>query len=235
LLLALVLSIFSLRWQLVHAVERLPRPPAQELIPSPHSIKMVTLGFDHLLADYFWLQFIAYVGDAQPRLKDRYALADRYVDLIATLDPQFVQVYWFAAFTVGGDEHQPQRAAEIIDRGIQANPNNWFLPYIAGVNQYLYAGNEKSAARYYRMAARFPDAPFWLESQAEVLESTAPRFFKEANSWLGIYTSAREPVVKEQARHKSIYYWLSIYKSAPTEKIRVRSRQVLHELGVEVQ
>ncbi len=127
------------------------------------------MGYDQVLADCYWLSFIQYIGDSEGRSYDRYALAEQYIDLITELDPKLVQAYWFAAFVIGSDANQPQVAARIIDRGIQSNPNNWTLPFIAGINQYLYAHDDVAAAKYYKMAARFPDAPKWLSRQAEIL------------------------------------------------------------------
>ncbi len=48
----------------------------QPLIPEPYAVKLMSLGFDQMIADCYWLSFISYVGDVQERAKDRYALAD---------------------------------------------------------------------------------------------------------------------------------------------------------------
>lgn len=234
---ALTVLVLSLVMYFTHQrvnllLSRMEPSVQADFVPSPEAVKFVSLGYDQLLADFYWLEFVGYVGDTQDRQKDRYALADCYLDLITQLDPRFTQAYWFTAFTVGGEQSRPKRAAEIIEHGIAADPNNWYLPFIAGVNQYLFAKNQEAAAKYYRMSARFPGAPNWLERQAETLESGAPRFFKEANSWINIYNSAEEPRVKERARDRCIYLWVNIYKSAPTKKIRARADEVLKGLGV---
>ncbi|MBX9669599.1 MAG: hypothetical protein K2X93_18390 [Candidatus Obscuribacterales bacterium] len=209
-------------------------PSDLAIIPSPQTMKLVSLGYDQLLADVFWLNYVGYLGDTEARLKDHYALCDRYLDLITYLDPQFVQPYWFSAFTVGGDQSRPERARELIDRGIDANPNDWHMPFIAGINQYLFAHDESAAARYYRVASKFPDAPSWLDVQATIIETKAPRLVKEASSWLSIYETADEPRVKEKAREKSIYLWVQVYKVAPNELFRDKAKKTLKSLGVDI-
>ncbi len=190
-----------------------------------------TLGYDHLLADYYWLAFISYVGDFKARVADKYALADRYLDIVTRLDPHFLQAYWFCAFSVGADEGKPEVAQKIIDRGIGANPNDWSLPFIGGFNQYLFAGNEREAARYYRMAERFPQAPSWLADQAKLLERGVPRIYKQIGVWEKIYKSQESPLVREKARDTLTGLWLSLYKNAPDRETKSKAAQALRHLG----
>lgn len=212
-----------------------PRLPNEgSLIPSAQAVRLVSLGYEQLLADFYWLQFVSYVGDVTQRKMDRYALAVKYLDLITELDPHFTQAYWFAAIVVGGDAANPKRAAEIIDRGIEANPDNWYLPFIAGVNQYLFANDQVAAAKYYRMASKFPHAPNWLERQADILETEAPRLVKEAHIWSNIYDSAQDKRVKDRARDKAIWLWVQVFKSAPNETFRDKARTALRRLSVDI-
>jgi tetratricopeptide (TPR) repeat protein len=218
------------------AMERSVGPLLEpSLVPTAQSVRLVSLGFDQVIADYYWLAFIGYIGDTEKRKVDKYELADDYLELITDLDPQFVQAYWFTTFTVSGDQRNPSRAAEILDSGIRANPNNWYLPFIAGINQYLYAHNELSAAKYYRMASKYPDAPGWLERQANILETKTPRLIKEAYSWLNIYNSAEEERVREHAKERCIWLWVKVYKSAPNDVFRQKAKETLSSLGVDVE
>ena len=204
------------------------------LVPSYSSVRLVSFGFDKLLADLYWLSFISYYGDGVARQKDHYMLADKYLDLITSLDPQFVQPYWFVAFTVGSDQKNPARADELLKRGIDANQNNWYIPYIAGFNQYMFAKNELKAAKYYRMASKFPDAPDWLGRQAKILEAKIPSTIKEINIWNNVYSSVKEVGLKERAREKLLRLWIQVYKRAPSEKIRQKALKNLNELGLDI-
>lgn len=205
-----------------------------ELIPTAPAVSLVSLGFDQVVADYFWLEFVNYVGDSKKRSLDRYDRADKYIDLITGLDPQFVQAYWFAMFIVSGEQRRPDRAADLIERGIRANPNNWYLPFIAGVNQLLYAKNDDAAAKYYRQAAKYPGAPNWLERQAQIIEAHAPRLIKEGYSWLSIFKSASESRVREHAKEQSVRIWVRAFKSAPNTAYKDEARRVLYSLGVDI-
>ncbi|MBS2005327.1 MAG: hypothetical protein JST44_27695, partial [Cyanobacteria bacterium SZAS LIN-5] len=39
-------------------------------LPRAQSAKLVALGFDNLLFDYYWLEFIQYIGDQKGRQID---------------------------------------------------------------------------------------------------------------------------------------------------------------------
>ncbi|GEM_PF-1555250 len=88
--------------KLTTAMEKQAPSFTSVVVPSPQAVRLVSLGFDQLVADFYWLQFVGYVGDIHVRKQDHYAKADQFIDLITSLDPQFVQAYWFASFTVGG-------------------------------------------------------------------------------------------------------------------------------------
>jgi hypothetical protein len=199
-------------------------------VPSPVALKMLSLGYDRLLADYYWLEFVQYVGDTVPRERDNYPEASRYIDLIITLDPQLVKTYYFAAFIIGKEQNRPNEAADFIERGMRANQDNWYLPFLAGVNQYLYAHDEDEASRYYRLASTYPHAPKWLAQQADILKAKIPSYIKEINIWDSLYRSAKDSESKEKARVKLYSLWQAVYKSAPTAKIQKRAFEQLNKL-----
>lgn len=203
-------------------------------IPNVTSARMFSLGFDQLLADCYWLAFISYIGDSKQRRLDKYKLADEYLSLIVELDPYLVNAYWYAAFIVGSEQRNPRRAADIIDFGIRVNQDNWYLPFIAGINQYLYAGNDLLAARYYRKASTYPEAPRWLKRQAEIFEAKIPSTIKKIHTWNNIYYSETDLRVKELARQKLIDLWGGIIVSKPPLNVRVKATAALEDLGVDV-
>lgn len=211
--------------------EKNPAQNFSQFVPAPESLKLLAGGFDQVLADLYWLAFVQYVGDVSQRTLDHYAEAYKYADLISSLDASLISVYYFSAFTIGSEQHKPDLAATLIDRGISANQNNWYLPFIAGINQYLYAHDEVRAAKYYRAAAKFPDAPTWLTRQADILEAKIPSKIKEINVWDSIYNTALNATVKERARKNLIALWSQVYQTSPPGEIKMRALTQLGKLG----
>lgn len=187
-------------------------------------------GFNRLEADLYWLAFIQYAGDATARRVDKWRQAEPFANVITAFDPHFVQAYWFTAFTVGADQGRPDLAAQIIQRGIKANPGNWYLPYIAGINQFLYAHNDQEAAQYYQQAAALPGAPQYIAEQAQILKSGAPSLVSAARALESIYRNAKEPLVSERARRESILKWQQVANAAPNQEYRKAAREALTRL-----
>jgi hypothetical protein len=239
--LILVIAIISTGYCHIKLKEKLydqnvPTSCNQTWLPSIAVMRLISLGYERLWADLYWLAFIQYIGDQEACLADKFSKSYNYLNLITQLDPHFVLAYWFAAFTIGSDMKRPDLADAIIARGIENNKNDWFLPYIAGVNQYLFAKNEAKAAKFYRMAAKFPDSPPWMARQAIILEAKIPSQIKEIGTWEAIYSSqSNNSLVKDTARTKLINLWLKIYKEAPSAPIKKRAKQKLNELGIDVQ
>ena len=219
---------------LTHETDFLVPSSREPILLQPEVVKLFCLGHEQLAADLYWLRFVQYIGDGQARRTDKYNSAYDYLNIVTTLDPRFTQPYWFAAFVVGSEMKRPDLAQTLIERGIQANQENWYLPFIACINQYLFAHNETGAASYYRLAARFPDAPKWLGRQAEILQAKIPSLVKEVNTWDTIYRTSSEPLVKERAKERLAATWMRVFKLSPSEEIRKRARTALAELGVEV-
>ncbi len=212
-------------------IDRLPYPSGPVLTTSPRSVKLLSLGYDQLFADLIWLQLIQYAGDRDALKQGGYGRVEEFINNLVALDPHFIKAYWFAAFLIGGEAGKPAAATQILEKGIASNPNDWDLPFIAGVNQYLYAHNEVAAARYYRMAAKFPQAPKWLSRQADILETHIPAFIKQINVWTNIYDSAEDPNTKERAKNKLCELWLRVYLNSPSAKIKERAADQLRQMG----
>jgi hypothetical protein len=192
---------------------------------------MLALGENRLQADICWLAFIQYLGTGKNLDAEETFVA---LDAITKLDPHFVLPYYFAAFVLGGDLKRPDMAQRLIERGIQENQTNWYLPFIAGINAYLFDHKHDAAARYYRIAAKFPDAPHWLSRQAGILETEIPKLVKDVNTWDTIFRTSQDSMVKVRAKEHLARLWFEVLKDSPTEQIRKRARVALAELGIEL-
>ncbi len=201
------------------------------ILPNPESLRLVSLGYDQILADVYWLDFIQYFGDTKARLADHYGRCYDYLSLVTALDPHFIQAYWFASFAVGSEQKRPDLASKIISRGLAVNQDNWYLPYIAGVNEFINAKDDKAAAKYYRMAAKFPGSPPWLGRQAQILDTDLPRLFKEIRTWHTVYASNPDGLVRNTARNKLIDLWRYVYRHTSDANSKKEVTRQLGELG----
>lgn len=202
-------------------------------LPNGFFIKLGSLGFDQLFFDLYWLKFIQYVGDHEGRKVDNYAQAKQYLTLLIYLDPHFVPSYFFCALILGGECNDPSAAAVLIDQGIGFNRDNWLLPFIGGVNQYLFAHDEKRASRYYLMASKYAGAPTWLVRQSDIFAQNIPSTIKEINIWDSVYNSALDSGARVRARLKLITLWKQVYDRSPTASIKTKALSALSRLNSE--
>lgn len=220
-------------------------------LPSYETVQLVSLGYDRFLADLFWLAFVQYAGDPvvsqelppPPLVPFRYAY--QFADLVTRLDPQFSQPYWFGCWTIGYSQYRPDLADKILQRGIMHNPKEWYMYYMAGINQYLFARNGKGAATYYHQAAMLPGAPDFLERQAEILRSGVPDQFNRLRTMEDLMQHTTDQNLKDTIKGQLIGFWNTHYKRStpkdPLHQIAANKLKVLatpdelKELGIEVE
>lgn len=191
-----------------------------------------SMGFDRLKSDLEWISFVLYVGDLSARNELGYGEALQRLDRITTLDPSFIAPYWYAGAVIGGDLKNPSAAATILDRGIQANPDNWYLYYIAGFNQYLWAHDEVRASKYYAKAATLPGAPDWMMRQAQILRAQIPSTLKRINVLESILETGRGGVDLSKIKAELIKLYTHVLQTTPNQKQKDAMAERLRELQV---
>lgn len=141
----------------------------EELSVSSEAVKRLSLNFNGLVADYYWLRTIQYVGRKIMRHEGAVPLDDlRALELkslapllerTVTLDPQFVAAYEYGAIILPGVD--VEQAIALTKRGIRENPQAWRLYHHLG---YIYwqAGRFAEASAAYADGAKVAHAPRWM-------------------------------------------------------------------------
>lgn len=141
--------------------------------------KMPSFGFDNLVADWTFLNFIQYYGDDPARAVTGFSLGTNYFDIITRRDPRFVDSYLFLSGTISHQLGQPELALELMKRGTDAlspqmHPKAFSVWRWKAVDQILLLGDLPSAARSFDMTAN------WA-GQADEYKQFAPNFQQSAN------------------------------------------------------
>ena len=94
-----------------------------------------------------------------------YGLEDRrrwvkhiFSDVITELDPHYVDAYWLGALILILEADDLEGGVALLEKGADANPDQWILPYLAAWECY-HANRFDLAAAYFDRAANVPDAP----------------------------------------------------------------------------
>ena len=133
--------------------------------------KRISLGFNGLAADWYWMRALQYVGRKIINYGDNVPLDDlSQLDLkllapllenATTLDSEFLDPYEYAAVVLPAID--VNEAIRITRKGIDANPNAWRLyQHLAYIywQQHDYA----TAAEIYGRGAAVPGAPVWMQA-----------------------------------------------------------------------
>lgn len=155
------------------------RPPEdafasyEEFYVRPETARRLSLGFNGLVADWYWLRSLQYVGRKVDAYKGDITLDNMtplgirtlgpLLDHATTLDPQFMAAYEFGAVVLPSIDRDA--AINLVQKGIRANPGSWRLYHQLG---YIYwqAGRYSDASEAYAEGARLPGAPAWMGAMA---------------------------------------------------------------------
>jgi hypothetical protein len=174
---------------------------------SPTAVKRIALGYENLLADFYWMRAIQYYGrreeaDKRPiRFKNLYTL----FDITTTLDPNLMDAYRTGSVFLGESKPvgagQPKEALKLLDKGISAHPENWQLRYDKGFAYYLYLQDYKAAGEAWMAASKLSAAPYWMAGLAAMSLSKGGAVEVAIALWKRQYEEATRADVRENARN----------------------------------
>lgn len=161
---------------------RPPLPPGfedEDLALKGAKLKGYSLGFEGLIADWYWMRSLQYIGEKMIKSSDETlnienltALNPRLLypllDNATTLDPQFMAVYAYGAVVLPAIDKE--QAIKLTEKGIADNPTEWRLYQQLG---YIYwrLGNFEKAASVYTEGAKIAGAPPFMSLMAAKMKS----------------------------------------------------------------
>jgi tetratricopeptide (TPR) repeat protein len=170
-------------------------------------LKGYSLGFEGLIADWYWMKSLQYLGDkilknpdAKISLDNLTSLNPRllypYLNNATTLDPRFISVYEYGAVVLPAIDKD--QAIKLLAKGIADNPNEWRLRQHLG---YIYwrLGNYEKAAETYADGARIANAPRFMLMMAANMKSEGG----SRDTARAIYRQMFEDAQDEQARENA--------------------------------
>jgi len=163
-------------------------------IPSGKSLKYATFGFSSLAADLIYLWAIQYYSDYT--IPERYKHLDHVFSVIAELDHRYLDPYQIGALVAIYEAGDVEAAYEILDRGLEKNPEQWIFPFQAAHYAQMIAKDYKRAQEYYQKTMDIEGSP-----------AIAKRLYANAAYELADYETAWAT-------------WKDIYENTEDERIR---------------
>jgi hypothetical protein len=142
-------------------------------VRSGSALQRMTLSFDALAADVYWIRAIQHYGGDRlsgPQAQTKYQLLYPLLDLTTTLDPYFNIAYRFGAIFLSeaypGGPGRPDESVALLKKAMVAMPQKWQYPHDIGFVYYWRFRDYNSAALWFQRAAEKPNAPLWLKPLA---------------------------------------------------------------------
>ena len=167
-------------------------------LPSVECMKMISLGYRNLSSDLLWFKAVQYYGGyvlAQNGIR----LFSHLVELITELDPNFIGAYKLSALVITEDLDQYREGVRLLEKGIQNNPEDFWLTYELGFIHYLNGRNYEEAQRWFEVAAALPEADERAARFAAAAAAKGGNFEDGIKLWEHLAESSDSEYMKELA------------------------------------
>jgi tetratricopeptide (TPR) repeat protein len=141
------------------------------------NLKGYACGFEGLIADFYWMRALQYVGDKVANSRDELINIDNltnlnprllypYLKTATDLDPGFLMAYNYGALVLPAID--PAKAIDLTNKGIANNPKAWRLyQHVAFI--YWRMGEYEKAAEYYERGSHIEGAPQFMRIMAAAM------------------------------------------------------------------
>ena len=154
------------------------------LLPNGQYLKIASLGQAPLLADLIYIWAIQYYSEYEREDRFRY-VQHVFGDVIAELDPHYIDAYWMGALILIVEAKDLDAGLDLLDQGIEANPENWVLPYLAGWECY-HADQLECAEAYFARAEALPEVPVYVKRSRIGMAAAKGDLRRAYTMWLDV-------------------------------------------------
>ena len=183
-----------------------------------------TFGYDNLVSNWTFLDFLQYFGDSSAREKTGYSLSPDYFEIILDRDPRFLNAYFFMSTSSSIYAGQPEKSIAIMNEKLKLlgpkDPlRSYFIWRYKGFDEILYLEDYQAAENSFQMAAKW--ASEYSTPEGERIE----KFSRKTAEFLATkpdYTWAR------------IFAWRSLLFNVKDDRTRNIIINKLEKLGATV-
>lgn len=177
---------------------------------------MPSFGFNNLIANWNFLQYIQYMGDNEAREVTGYSVITNYFETIVKKDPRFVDANLAISTSNSIFAGNPMKTVELLEKSLesidpQKSSHPFFLWSYKATDEVLFLGDFEAAKKSYRTAAewsklsevqgkevianRFLDTVSFLETEPDNVSV-------QISAWTLVLSNNSDPKVKNYALKK---------------------------------
>ncbi len=204
----LIVAGLIARWSDTHKLQVSTQFAEEDLYLGGRTAKHVSLVFNGLAADWYWMRSLQYVGrkiinfednsDSQVQL-DMLSVLDlrllpSLLRMSTTLDPQFMAPYEYGAVIL--PTFNDQEAVALLNSGIAQNPDAWRLYQHLGYIYWKRQDYVKSADTY-AAGAKLPGAPAWMGAMSARMKAEGGSLVAAREMYARLYEASNDTDVQK--------------------------------------
>ncbi len=201
-------------------------------IRSSKALKRLSLGYSGLLADIYWTRAVQYFGTKHHQAEDvRYDLLYPLLDITTDLDPHLIVAYEFGSIFLSqpppAGAGQPDKAAQLVEKGIRENPDHWRLYFTLGYIHYFDRKDYKAAQLAFQKGSEVPGAMSWMKIMAATMAQHAGESSTSMQIWRKLYETSEEPAIKQNA----VQHFAALQVDEEVKELENRIRAYRERMG----
>jgi len=149
------------------------------------------LGFNNMIANFAFLQFLQYFGDdiSRNNFQTGYSLSPLYFENIIDRDPRFLSSYIYMSSSVSMFAGRPRDAINIYSKGLKSldpdqQPSAYTVWRYKATDQLLFLGDGKGARESYLKAAEWGDKASLSGKKLVENPKLVAEFSRQSAKWL---------------------------------------------------
>lgn len=186
--------------------------------------RVPSLGYDNLIANWTFLNFLQYFGHTEARRQVGYTVSPEFFEVIVDQDPRFVTPYLFLSTSTSMFAGQPERTVAMMERGLSTMtvtlpPGGYRVWRYLGIDQLLFLGDGDGARQSFENAAQ------WAEQSNEPDAASVAQASRQTAAFL-----AENPASKAA----QISVWIQVMNLAVDDQVRRVAIERIQSLGGEI-
>jgi tetratricopeptide (TPR) repeat protein len=170
---------------------------------SPRVLKAISLEYAPLLGAMYWTRAVQYYGDRH-RLHERsWPELWPLLDIATTLDPKMLVAYRFGATFLSDSPPrgagEPDKAVELLERGVRENPDYWRFYQDLGNVYYFDKKDYLKASQAFETGSEYPGAPPFMKVMAAKIAAEGESLETSYALWLDIYQTTTDKEIRKNA------------------------------------
>jgi tetratricopeptide (TPR) repeat protein len=163
----------------------------------------LSLEYAPLMGAIYWTRAVQYFGSKHHAHDQNLDQLWPLLDIATTLDPNLLVAYRFGAMFLSDapprGAGQPDQAAQLLERGMKANPEYWRFYQDLGNVYYFDKKDYLKASQAFEAGSKLPGAPPFMKIMAAKIAAEGESLETSYALWLDIYQTSTNADMRKNA------------------------------------